>query len=197
MDTSSTATLRKTELVIIADDSGSMGPMKKESEQALRRLVADQKSIPGDVRLTLVRFNTDVMTPIAARPLDKVDDGSIELHPSGLTALYDAVGITLEGVGHRIANEKWADLVIIAVLTDGAENASKRYTQEQVQSMVSHAEKNGWRFIFLAANQDAWKAAASIGTQSNMVSNFAATGQGVQAAYDSLSASTRSLRTGA
>lgn len=185
-----------TELILVADCSGSMTNMRAESEGAVRKLVHEQKSIPGDVRFTLVRFDTDVVTPIAARPLDKVKNEEIQLPCNGLTALYDAVGITLDGAAERIAKEKWADLVIFAVLTDGAENASNKYDGKRVAEMVQHAEKNGWRFVMLATGMDAWNTAKSVGAQQAVVQSFSAGAVGVRQAYDSLSNTTRSLRSG-
>lgn len=186
----------KTELIVIADCSGSMGPMRKESEQGVRKLIGDQKEVPGEVRMTLVQFNTDIITPIAARPLEKVKPEDVVFNCNSLTALYDAVGITLDGVAERIKKEAWAELVIVAVLTDGAENASKIYTGEQVQAMVKHCEANGWKFIMMAAGIEVKAQSATVGMQNSALRSYGATGQGVSQAYADLSVDTRSLRSG-
>ena len=78
--------------------------------------------------------------------------------PSGGTALLDAIGTTLE-----LASNCTADSISIVILTDGEENTSKEYTLEQINSKIEQCKKDGWNFIFLAANQDAIKSANMIG----------------------------------
>jgi hypothetical protein len=39
------------------------------------------------------------------------------------------------------------------IVTDGLENASKEFTQEQIRKLVS--DLDDWRFVFIGANQDA------------------------------------------
>lgn len=46
--------------------------------------------------------------------------------------------------------------VLAVILTDGLENASREVSQEQLQQTISQRESEGWTFIYLGANQDAW-----------------------------------------
>ena len=78
--------------------------------------------------------------------------------PSGGTALFDAIGHTLE-----LASNCTAESISIVILTDGDENASKKYTSIEINSKIEQCKKGGWNFIFLAANQDAIRSASMIG----------------------------------
>jgi hypothetical protein len=81
--------------------------------------------------------------------------------------LLDAIGRTIDEVGKRLAATPESDRpgkVIFAILTDGEENSSRRFTKHQVFDMIRHQqEKYAWEFIFLAANQEAIATAAGIG----------------------------------
>jgi hypothetical protein len=84
--------------------------------------------------------------------------------------------------------------VIVCILTDGGENASREFTQPKVKEMIQHAEAHGWSFVFLAANQDAFATGAMYGINAANTFAFQANAAGTQAAYTSMSTATRSLR---
>jgi hypothetical protein len=57
-----------------------------------------------------------------------------------------------------------AGKVIFMITTDGIENSSHEFTYEKIKELIKHQqEKFNWEFIFLGANIDAKKEAASIG----------------------------------
>jgi hypothetical protein len=80
--------------------------------------------------------------------------------------LLDAVGRTIDELGARLAAMPEAQRpakVIVAIFTDGFENASRVYTTERLAASIKHQqEKYNWEFLFLAANQDAIATAAQI-----------------------------------
>ncbi len=81
--------------------------------------------------------------------------------PGGCTALYDAVGMTI----NKYMDEK---NVVVVIATDGGENASKEYNHKQVTEMISTcAEENKWKFIYLSENLDTYKQGNSIGISNN------------------------------
>lgn len=185
----------KTEIIVILDRSGSMESIAKEVINGFNSFVKEQQEQPGKARLTLVQFDDKYELNYEGVKLSKVP--ALEFVPRNMTALYDAIGRTLNEQGKRIVDEKWADLVIVNIITDGAENASKEFDQPIIKEMVSKAEKDGWKFLFMAANQDAFAAARSYGISGGLVGNFAATAKGTQMAYETTSATMSSLRSGA
>lgn len=187
----------KTEIIAITDRSTSMGTIRDAVIKGFNAFVAEQKGVAGEARMTHVQFSGHDGYKVVYQgvPLEEVvpldRDG---YDPIGSTALHDAIGRTLEQQGKRIHDEGWADQVIVAITTDGEENASLEYTHAQAEQMIAHAKKHGWHFVFLAANQDAFVKAASYGISAATTANFVASAAGAMDAYATISGMTRSLR---
>ena len=60
---------------------------------------------------------------------------STDYIPSGTTALYDAIGDTV----NWFKNEKD---VLMVIVTDGADNASKKYTRRDIENMIEEKKRN-------------------------------------------------------
>lgn len=56
-----------------------------------------------------------------------------------------------------------AGTVLAVIMTDGLENASREVGRDEVRDMVRTKEGEGWTFIYLGSNQDAWAAGQSAG----------------------------------
>ncbi len=184
----------KTEIIVIADESGSMHGLMDDANGGYQNFVNEQRDVPGEARLTLVKFANHVHRVFQGQDIKTV--GPLDLKPRGNTALYDAIGMTLGEQQDRIKKEGWADLVVVMVMTDGQENASVEYTKEGIATIVKMAEGNNWKFIWMMSNQDAFTTARSLGSVSGMTLNKAATSQGERESYQYASVQTRSLRTG-
>lgn len=185
----------KTEIIAIIDRSGSMATIAKDAIGGFNTFLADQKTVPGEARMTLALFDDKFDYVYAGQPLDKAEPLTpLTFVPRGSTALLDAIGRTLNEQGARIKADAWAEKVIVCILTDGGENASREFQQEQIKQMVKHAESHGWSFVFLAANQDAFAAGMSYGISAAHTASFQANAAGTSAAYASMSNTTRSLR---
>ena len=190
-----------TEIVVIVDRSGSMEVIREDSIGGFNAFVEDQKKVPGAANLTLVLFNNKYKFVLDSVPLGMVKplDKSTYV-PMGTTALLDAMGHTIDSVGDRLFMMNEADRpskVIVAILTDGLENASLDYSRERIFEMVSHQrEVYKWEFFFLAANQDAIQSGTSYGIPAAATSNFVADAEGTRSAYGAMSSSVKSARTG-
>ena len=57
--------------------------------------------------------------------------------------------------------------MIFVITTDGLENSSEHYTQEQIRRKIEAKKECGWEFLFLGANIDAGKEAEKIGIARN------------------------------
>lgn len=185
----------KCEIICITDRSGSMSTIRNDVIGGFNTFLADQKTVPGEARMTYTQFDNQYEVVYAGKPLAEAPPLTAETFvPRGNTALMDAIGRTMNEQGERIAREKWADKVIVCIITDGGENASTEYKRDQIKVMIEHAQKNNWSFVFLAANQDAFAVGAGYGISAATTANFAASSAGTQAAYASTSSMTRSLR---
>lgn len=189
--------MKRTEILTITDRSGSMESIRNDVIGGFNRFVAEQQREPGEARLTYCQFDTLYEVVYSACPLSAVPKLTEETFvPRGSTALYDAIGRTLNEQGARIKAEGWAELVIVQIITDGAENASHEYSAEQVKAMIEHAEKHGWVFLFLAANQDAFATGRTLGISAGTTASYSADAIGTKHAYGATSAMTSSLRSG-
>ena len=184
----------KTEIIVITDRSGSMGSIANDVVGGFNRFLRDQQAQPGEARMTYTQFDSVYEVVYTARDIKSAEMPIFS--PRGSTALFDAIGRTLNEQGERIAKEKWAELVVVCIITDGEENASREYSRERIQEMVKHAEANGWQFLFLAANQDAFTAARDFGSAAKYAGNFQANSAGVAMAYTATSATVSAMRSG-
>ena len=187
----------KTEIIAVIDRSGSMSTIVNDAIGGFNTFLADQKTVPGDGRMTLALFDDKYDTLYVGKPLTEAEPLSHKTFvPRGGTALLDAIGRTLNEQGARIKADGWADKVIVCILTDGGENISREFEQSKIKEMVKHCESHGWSFVFLAANQDAFAAGASYGISGATTMAFDSSAAGTQTAYASMSNMTRSLRSG-
>lgn len=184
----------KTEIIIVADESGSMHALKDDADGSFNNFMNEQRDVPGEARMTLVKFATTIKPVYEG--IDLKVAPKLNLQPSGNTALFDAIGQTMNEQRDRIQQEGWADLVVFVVSTDGQENASKEYTLQGIQSMIKMAEAMGWKFIWLMSNQDAMASARLMGSTAAHAQTFDASGQGTRESYSYASQETRNLRSG-
>lgn len=186
-----------TEIVSVIDESGSMMSIKKDAEGGYKAFIDTQKNVPGEAVVTLYTFNDSVSKLFEEKPIPGV--GELTLYPKGTTALLDAIGNAINGVGTRLANKKEEDRpekVIVCILTDGEENCSREFTNIKIKEMIEHQRsKYGWEFVFLGANQDAFATAGAFGISSGFTSSFAATAAGTRSAYVNMGAMVTNYRT--
>jgi uncharacterized protein YegL len=117
---------------MVLDRSGSMVDMATEAIGGFNSFLEDQQKAPGHAKLTLVLFDHEYIVAQDGRPVlkvEKLDTNSYQ--PRGRTALLDAIGRTILTVGERLDHtpeQERPDKVVIAILTDGLENASEQFS---------------------------------------------------------------------
>ena len=81
------------------------------------------------------------------------------------------------------------------ITTDGQENASHRFSSDEVKKMIEHQKAEyGWEFLFIGANIDAVETAARFGIERNRAVNYNADSKGTQILYETLSAPICAMR---
>ena len=187
------------EIVCIVDRSGSMAAVRSDAVGGFNTFLEEQKKLPGEARLTLVLFNDSVDVVHLARPIAELEPFDERSYvPSGSTALLDAVGRTIDKVGQRLAATPEAERpgkVIVAILTDGEENASRKYDLKDVRERIRRQrEVYKWEFVFLAANQDAFAEAEKLAIPQADAEAFVASAEGVRVASSKMSDRVRAKR---
>ena len=196
-----------TRLALILDRSGSMASIDEATVAGVNRFVEEQRQVPGTATLKLVQFD-DVYeevfdTPTAEAPeltLSKTPrPGQKTYEPRGSTALLDAIGRTITELGSGLAamsEDERPDKVIVIIMTDGLENASKTFTARQVLDLiVQQRDIYKWDFVFLGANQDAIATAAKMGIAAASAMPYAANSAATTNAVNATSAAVRRSRT--
>jgi hypothetical protein len=112
--------------------------------------------------MTLTKFNSEKVEVVYAdKQIKDVPLLNRETYsPNNLTPLYDAVGRTVSAIDKKKLGKK---TVLVVIITDGEENASKEYNQKKIFDLISAKQKAGWTFVFMGADQDAWLAGQVIG----------------------------------
>jgi uncharacterized protein YegL len=188
-----------TEIAYVLDRSGSMESLQEAAISGFNSFVKEQLKAPGEANLSLLLFDDEFLQICDRLPLKEVRGLNAKTYvPRGSTALLDAIGKTIKGLGKQLAKEPEESRpgkVIIAIYTDGYENASTEFTMEKINRMITHQRKKySWDFIFLAANQDAIATAGEMGIDPNMSASVALNDEGTSASAFSIGRKIRSMR---
>jgi hypothetical protein len=179
------------EIAYVLDRSGSMQSLASDAIGGFNSFLKSQKELEGRANFTLVLFDHEYLVVHKNVDIQRVPDLDARTYvPRGQTALLDAVGRTIDDLGAHLAAMPEAQRpgkVIVAIFTDGLENASRVYTTERLAESIKHQqEKYNWEFLFLAANQDAIASAAKIAIPASQAMNFVASPMGVRESHETL-----------
>ena len=188
-----------TELVFILDRSGSMTGLENDTIGGFNSMIRKQKEEPGDVKVSTILFDHEMlllhdrMDLHTMRPLTERD-----YIVRGSTALLDAVGCAIDrtvAIQRRTLPQYRADKVLFVIITDGYENASRRYSYEKVRAMIElEKERYGWEFIFLGANIDAAATAQRFGIAEDRAVNYHADSIGTRETYQAVGNAVKEMR---
>ena len=165
--------------LIIIDESGSMQSIKKAAIDSVNETIqtiraAEEKHEGQEHIVSLVTFHDDVKTIYECVPVKEVKELTPETYrPQCCTALYDAMGMSLNALRPKVAED---DKVLVTIVTDGYENASREYSGKAIKALVDELKAKGWVFAYIGANQDVEAVAATISITNVM--NFEATSEG-------------------
>jgi hypothetical protein len=121
--------------------------------------VKEQKDEDGKCTFSLTAFDTKIVTPLDFADIKVVTESldELDINPRGMTALYDAVGRTVNEIGKKLRNMPESDRpgkVLIVVQTDGLNNASEEFTAGMIKEMVQkQTDKYNWKFMFVGADE--------------------------------------------
>ena len=161
--------------LIILDESGSMDSIKKSIIQGFNEIVQTVKGIEANFPeqehfISLVTFNglgqkvLHFTDPV--KKLKQIDDAKYQ--PDASTPLYDAMGFSFKML-RKVLEFKSDHNVLVTILTDGEENASKEYSGRDIKKMIEELKLNRWTFTYIGTDHDVEKFAASISITNTMV----------------------------
>lgn len=143
--------------------------------ESLQTILKAQKENPDQEHyVTFVSFNNRHKTIWDRIPATKAKTiTENDYNPSCSTALYDAMGFSLNELHSNVAHN---DRVLVTIVTDGMENASREYNGKAIKILVDELKAKGWVFAYMGANHDVEAAAAHISITNIM--KFQATAEG-------------------
>ena len=177
---------------MILDRSGSMQSIYEPTIEGFNEFINQQRNkVIGDCVVSLHQFDDVYQTDYTSVDIKSVKKLDYETYvPRGMTALLDAIGNTISELGKTLACMSEAerpDTVIVAILTDGHENASSEFTMQKINELIKHqTDKYDWEFIFLGANQDAIATASSYGIKAGNVMTYTPSDHGTRNAFSSM-----------
>lgn len=191
-------------VVVLLDRSGSMNSCRSSTVTGFNEYINGLKADTANkFRITLAEFDSigaglsdklDFHVVREYQDLDQVAELTLdEFVPRGGTPLYDAVG---RAVTFAETVEKSGNPTILVIFTDGGENSSRKYSQEEIKTILDAKQDNhGWVVTYMGANQDAWAVGQSIGVNNAFQYNTFSTGANFAsaAAMTSASATARSM----
>ncbi len=188
-----------TELVFILDRSGSMSGLESDTIGGFNSLIEKQKKQSGECLVSTILFDNvsevlhDRVKLSEIKPMTE-NDYTVR----GCTALIDAIGGAIHHIGniHKYARpEDVPEHTMFVITTDGMENASRRYSSDEVKKMVEHQkEKYGWEFLFIGANIDSVETAKHFGIGADKAVNYHADHRGTEVVFDAVSDTVCAMR---
>ena len=174
--------------LIILDESGSMESIKPSIINGFNELVQSikgiQKQFPEQEHyISIISFNG-----FGNKVLHFMDDVS-KLHtidssnykPDSMTPLYDAMGFGFTKL--KTALESQTDYnVLVTILTDGEENASREYSGTVIKNMIEGLSKDNWTFTYIGTDHDVEKMATNLSIKNTMV--FEKNAEGIKTMFE-------------
>ena len=147
--------------LIVLDESGSMCGVTAQTisgcNETLQTIREMQKKNPTDQYhlVSIFAFDTENSRYIRKnQDIDNVPElTGRDYSPNGGTPLFDAMGDTLTELRTKVDGKD--SIGYVTIITDGYENASRRYSMEDVQRLIDELKQKGVIFSFIGANIDA------------------------------------------
>lgn len=155
-------------IAFLLDRSGSMQSITSDVIGGFDAFITEQRAGDGECQVTLAQFDNEYEVVYHAVPA--ADVPPLELHPRNSTALPGSTGSTgklITDTAAEIAALSEDDkpgTVIIAIMTDGLENASQEWGRPAIKSLVEQQTNQfGWEFMYMGADQDAVEVGRDLG----------------------------------
>lgn len=190
-----------TSINIILDESGSMEPLTDDTIGGFNGFLRKQRELPGRATVSLTKFNSGAKVIYTNVPLEQAGDLSRETYEPGAgTALLDAIGQAVNALKSALREtpeEERPAKVIFLIMTDGQENSSREFGKRTIAEMIRRRrEKDGWEFVFMGANVDAFAEAQALGIHRGNTIHYASSAEGTRSAFQRMSDAMSSYRSG-
>lgn len=155
--------MSKTHIALVLDMSGSMSATEEATRNGVTTYIKETRKEIPDALFSLTVFDNILEKWVSNERLDSIRAKGVisKYKPRNMTALYDAIGSTVNDLKKRV---KSSDKAIVVIMTDGYENASREFNAYQIKNTITELQSKGnWTFVFLGANIDSWGVSSQLG----------------------------------
>lgn len=146
--------MKKTDLYILLDSSGSMTAKTKMVVSAVNEFLNEQQQEQGECLVSFYTFSRQLRCLYEKKDIQTIAQmKEEEFEPYGTTALWDAMAGVLDKIPILDNKEKDNHLQILVILTDGEENNSRQYKPIDLKEKIQ--EREGLEIVYVGSNQDA------------------------------------------
>ena len=171
---------KQLDIVFLLDKSGSMSGSESDTIGGYNSFINKEKKSNTNSLVTTVLFDNNYHKLYDRININNVKKlTSKDYYVGGCTALYDAIGITINEM-----DKNNPDKVLFVITTDGLENASREYNKNNIKKLIE-SHKN-YEFIFLGAGIDSYSEGESIGIRKTNISNYSKSGRGINKMFASI-----------
>lgn len=187
------------QIICILDRSGSMRSLAEDTIGGYNSFLDKQKQETGAATVTTVLFDDKYEKIVDNVDLKATPElTSSEYYARGTTALLDAVGRTIMETAGNMEKEGICPAqrrVLIIIMTDGLENASREYNKADVKAMIEATTNDyKWNYIFMGANIDSVAEASSIGIRADHAANYTHDREGIKKSFSQMDAAASEMR---
>lgn len=147
---------QKTHVVVVLDQSGSMWKTKSSTINGYNEQVqqAKEDAEDQDILFSLITFNGNVKEHLWNVPVTEVQEANEQdLQTQGSTALFDALGYTIQKLLDTTDTEDENTAYLICVITDGEENTSKHYNANSIKELIESVQSTGkWTISYMGCD---------------------------------------------
>lgn len=171
--------LKEMDVVFLLDRSGSMSGSESDTIGGYNSFLEKQRKNKYKTYITTILFDDHYeVLHDRVNAKDVKDITSDDYYVRGCTALYDAIGKTINNI------EKHAENVIFVITTDGLENASREYTKEKIKKLIE--KHDNWEFMYIGADIDSYAGGTSIGIRKENIANYKKDKKGTSLLFESV-----------
>lgn len=152
-----TRSMKKAFNLIVVDESGSMTSIYQQALMGINETLStiktlqDQSETGIEQRVTLLFFDSERCRFVYNNaPINDCRQMTTrDYKPNACTPLYDAIG---KGIAKVNAVTTEDDHVLVTIITDGWENASREYTLPMIKNLIEKLKKQNWTFTFIGTD---------------------------------------------
>lgn len=165
----------QTHIAMVLDRSGSMDTCRAATIASVNKYLAEARD---DANLKEADFELSIFDSQSidvlrtGAPIRLSDITTEDYVPRGGTPLYDAIGRGIDGLDTKLT-ASGSGKAILVIVTDGEENASRKYNHAAITELIKGRQAAGWLVVFLGAGLDSAKQGLALGVAAAYTANFA------------------------